>query len=211
MTPSLHITLTLVGPTFSDVGHYVSSAMKSQLVALWALASWNLSVSRVDAQIELISAWTTLLQLALFHLGDKCRIPKALAGDAKVRAVHVHVIGVCAWISHACACSFFWLCVDVLQTVVESLTSFDWSDTVVSSALGTLLKACNTLVHYAVGTITLPTCFHPHPTSFWVLGSGHHLSLLQTPCSRLLFSSLRCFSLRCRRGRATSTLLTLRT
>ena len=63
MTPSLHITLTLVGPTFSDVGHYVSSAMKSQLVALWALASWNLSVSRVDAQIELISAWTTLLQL----------------------------------------------------------------------------------------------------------------------------------------------------
>lgn len=59
--------------------------MKSQLVALWALASWNLSVSRVDAQIELISAWTMLLQLALYHAGDESPIPKALATDAQVR------------------------------------------------------------------------------------------------------------------------------
>jgi hypothetical protein len=37
-----------------------------------------------------------------------------------------------------------------VQVVVESLASFDWSDTAVSGALATLLKACSTLVHHAV-------------------------------------------------------------
>lgn len=49
------------------------------------------------------------------------------------------------------------LSVHSLQVVVTSLVSFDWSDTVVSSALGTLLKACNSLVHHAVGACT-PLC-----------------------------------------------------
>jgi hypothetical protein len=41
----------------------------------------------VDAQIQMISSWTSLLQLALLRPGgDKEPIPKALAADAKVRA-----------------------------------------------------------------------------------------------------------------------------
>ena len=44
-----------------------SASTDAQLVALWALSSWNCAMSRVDAQMEVMVAWHALVELSLYH------------------------------------------------------------------------------------------------------------------------------------------------
>ncbi len=60
--------------------------MTSQLVALWALASWNGAMSRVDAQVEVVAAWAALLDLAMHYRGVPKGSGAALLHDASVGA-----------------------------------------------------------------------------------------------------------------------------